>query len=165
MSLFSQDTLTRAAEQQKFFVPFAENMYNVVINDVKVVQVKGTNWDNGKPVRTEELVDNVEVTFIILSPADGTEVKDVNGDKANTNGIKFWFDPVKLGISKKGPSKARQFLCAAMALDINSELNLSMLENWIVNKELKDKELKCYISAITRDDGTSSNKIERFIKK
>lgn len=163
MPLFATDTYERAKESGEAFIPYQENTYNAEVMEVKVVQTQGTNWDSGSPVRTDEMVDQVEITFTLIAPVDGDKILDMNGDEAKYYTMKFWFDPTRLGTSKRGPSKARQFLCALMGWDIGAVLNLEILEKLITGNELKDKPIKLYISLETGKDGVKRNKIERFV--
>lgn len=170
MGLFSSDTYKKAEEMvnASAFTPFAENMYIVSIQDLEVMQVQDTDWSSGAPVRTEDMVDQVQVTFHIEKPIDGDTVQDIDGDTVQFMTTRFWFDPKKTGMSSRGPSRARQFLIAA--LDIKDAdmpespmERLEMLEKLITEKTLIGKQLKLYITVTERKDGTKRNKIERFV--
>jgi len=164
MSKLFKDTTYEAAENiGKEFTPFAENMYLAEIVEIKVTEVQDTDWSGGAPVRTEEMVDQVEVTFLLESPIDGDKVLNCNGEESNFYTTKFWFSPIKLGTSQRGPSRARQFLCAVMGWDITAELSLSILEDLITAKKLEGKKIKLYLSLEERKDGSKKNKIERFL--
>lgn len=147
----------------KPFTPFAENMYVANVSEIEITQEQGTDWSGGMPVKTDEMVDQVRVTFILEKPVDGETLYNVDGEEAEYNSTRFWFDPIRTGHSARGPSKARQFLCAAMGWDTDVDIDLAVLEDLIVNKKLLGKQLKLYISLFVRKDGTKGNKIERFV--
>lgn len=163
MPLFKKTTYDAAAEMGKPFTPFASNMYESEIVEVKITETQGTNWDTGFPVKTDEMVDQVEVTFLLLKPVDGDKLLTVNGDESEFMNIKFWMDPIKLGVGKKGPTRGRQFLVAALNLKPDVELNLAALEKIIVEKQLMNKLIKLILSAETGKDGLVRNRIEKFL--
>ena len=163
MSLFSKETLEKAKEAQKAFTVYKEDFYTCSVLDWKVVQVPATDWSSGAPVKTDEMIDNVQFTLSLLKPSEGKDVLDVNDVKAETYTIGYWADPTKTGMTKKGPAKARQFFTAVMGLDVGAPITIDLLEKWL--PEIKGKQLKAYISVIKDKEGNSKNRIEKFAKK
>ena len=159
MGLFSQETI----EQEKEFgeiIPFAANIYNCEVIEVKVVQTEDTNWDSGQPVRVPDtLVDQVQVVFDVQSTFDGSPVTSPDGKDPTFTSLSLWFSPVKTGMSKKGPSRARQFITTVMDWKINDPINLAILEDLIVNKKLIGKKLRLNISVTDKN----KNKIDGFL--
>lgn len=164
MSLFKKSTYDTAANVGAQFVPFAENMYEAEIVTVEIKEQEATDWSGGHPVKTGEMEDCVEVTFFLSKPIDGDKLLDINGKESEFMNMKFWFHPAKTGIGKKGPSKARQFLCAALNLKPDVKIDLAFLEDVIVEKKLINKPIKLYISAASNTEGVVRNKIERFVE-
>jgi hypothetical protein len=162
MGLFKSTTYEKATEMSKPFTPFTEDLYTVMIDTVQVVETDETVWEGSTPVKTDNKVDQIQIDFIMQETSSGGEILDVNGEPANYNGMKLWIDPLKTGTSRRGPTKARQFLCAAMGWPIDAEINLQILEDLIVNDKLKGQQLKIYVSVNTRPDGSKNNKIEKF---
>lgn len=160
MSLFNADTLEKEAQWNKPIIPFAENFYLCTIQNVEVVEVDKTDWTTGFPVKTNEKEQNVKVTFAL--PEDS---KAIDGTEPTFNTISYWFDPTKTGISKRGPTKAREFLTTLMDWDLKAKIDTTILQDLIENNKMIGKEIKLMISVVNRDDGSQKNKIEKFSKK
>jgi len=164
MSLFKESTYERAKVIAEGFPVFQENLYEAQVFDIKVVEMQDTDWTSGHPVKTDKMIDSVEVTLKLLKTVDGELPKMLDGNETQKDLIKFWFDPLKLGFNKKTkePTKGRQFLTAIQSLDGNAELTLEDLEKQIETAEFSGQKVKCFLTVITKEDGSKKNALSRF---
>ena len=159
MSLFKPETI-QAEKSFNTINPFAANLYNATVTEANVVEVDETDWSMGHPIKNPDVkVDNVQVVMSIDSTVDGTPVIGMDGKDPTFNTLSFWFNPTATGISKKGPSKARSFLCMIMGWDIKEKINLAVLEDLIVNKKLVGKPVRLTVEV----NENGKNKIANFL--
>ena len=161
MGLFKAETYQLEKEKNDIN-PFAPNVYNCTVQEVKVVEVNGTDWSSGNPVKTDKKVDNIKVFLTVDSCVDGSPVIGMNGHPTTFNTVISWIDPLKTGITKKGATKARVFLTTLMDWPLDQEINTSILEDLIVNNKMIGRTIRATIGIVEKEDGSKNNKIENI---
>lgn len=168
MSLFHEDTHTLAVEKEaqsgkSAYQHLADDTYNCIINEVEVVRQQKKEFVNGFPVEVPgEEEDVIIFDIIVESPIAGGETVDVNGEPMSFNSKKFYLNPLATGFKGKDPGRGRQFICAAMGWEDDHEINLTVLEDLIVNGKFKNKEIIGIIKEYTGNDKTKKSKWDRF---